>query len=201
LEGLDYGTGKYIDTFNKFCEYFETMLVKHILISGTTWPGILFHDDRKCIDYLYTRKDVDKSMIGCCGLSIGGFRSGHLAALDSRIKCTVVAGWMPTYGSLLFNRLRDHTYMVYIPGLTKYMDIPDVMSLAAPNPLLVQQCTEDELYTLEGMQDACIKIEDIYTKLGHKDKYKYEFYNNNHEFNIKMQEDAFSWLDRWFKKY
>jgi hypothetical protein len=53
------------------------------------------------------------------------------------------------------------------------------------------------LYTLEGMQDACIKIEDIYTKLGHKDKYKYEFYNNNHEFNIKMQEDAFSWLDRW----
>lgn len=160
---------------------------------------MLFHDDRKCIDYLNSRKEVDKGRIGCCGLSIGGFRAAHLAALDGRIKAVVVAGWMPTYKSLLFNRLRHHTYMIYIPNLQSYMELPDVMSLAAPNSLFVQQCTKDLLYNLEGMQESCAMIEAVYGKIGFSDKFKYAFYDNDHEFNIQMQEDAFEWLDKCLK--
>ena len=172
LKGIIPGTSEYIRTYNRICGQFESLVVKHILTSGTTWPGMLFHDDRKCIDYLYSRKEVDKNRIGCCGLSIGGFRAAHLAALDGRIKAAVVAGWMPTYKSLLFNRLRHHTYMIYIPNLQSFMELPDVMSLAAPNSLFVQQCAKDFLYNLEGMQESCATIE----------------------------ADAFEWFDKCFKQ-
>lgn len=199
FNGIMQNTDEYIDVFNKFCFAFEALLVKHFFISGITWPGILFHDDRKCIDYLCTRKEVDKDRIGCCGLSIGGFRAAHLAALDQRIRCSVVAGWMPTYDSLLFNRLRYHTYMIYIPNLTYFFDISDVISLTAPNPLLVQQCSRDGLYNMQGMQKACLKIREVYKKIGCPERYRYEFYDNGHEFNVNMQEEAFNWLDSWLK--
>ncbi|WP_165972294.1 alpha/beta hydrolase family protein [Paenibacillus piri] len=199
LNGLTPGTDEYINTYNKMCGYFESLLVKHIFISGTTWPGILFHDDRACVDYLYTRKEVDIERIGCCGLSIGGFRAAHLAALDSRIKCTVVAGWMTSYHSLQWNRLRNHTYMVYIPNLTSSLDLPDVVTLTAPNPLFIQQCSEDHLFHLDGMHEANAQIEKVYQRLGHSGKLKSQFYSNPHEFNVNMQEDAFSWFDQWMK--
>jgi dienelactone hydrolase len=199
IDEKDYDKNDYIYKYNKNCGYLESLLVKHILLSGTTWPGMLFHDDRKCIDYLYTRKEVNKEKIGCCGLSIGGFRSVHLAALDSRIKCSVIAGWMTTYNSLLYNRLRDHTYMIYIPGLTNYLDLPDIMSMTVPNPVFIQQCTKDMLFNYEGMYKSCQIIEKVYDKLGYNEKCRYEFYDNKHEFNLNMQEDAFNWFDKWFK--
>jgi dienelactone hydrolase len=199
VKGLEEGTDEYIRRYNEICWNFEMLVVRHILCAGTTWPGILLHDDRKCVDYLLTRNEVNKDLIGCCGLSLGGFRSAYLAALDSRIRCTVVTGWMPTCKSLLFNRLRNHTFMVNVPGLTRYMELPDLMSLTAPNALFVQQCLQDSLYNVEGMQDACRMIGGVYAKIGMQEKYQFEFYDNGHEFHIGMQDDAFRWLNRWLK--
>jgi len=61
----------------------------------------------------------------------------------------------------------------------------------------VQQCSRDTLYNLDGMQDACAKIGAVYEKTGVPDKYKASFYDNGHEFNPGMQEEAFNWLEKW----
>ena len=71
------------------------------------------------------------------GLSIGGFRSAHLFGLDPRIKAGVVAGWMTSYALQLSNHLRWHTWMIYVPRQHNFLDLPDVASLNAPNPLMV----------------------------------------------------------------
>ena len=189
----------YIPAFNEACSGFEAMLLKYICVAGCTWPGILFHDDRKCADYLLSRNDVDTSRIGCCGLSIGGYRSAFLAALDARIKCGVVTDWMPTMDSLLDNKLAIHTYMVYVPLLARYMDLPDVVSLATPNAIMVQQCTKDPLYHLYGMVDAVKHIQNVYETIGCPDQFKGVFYDTNHQFNVQMQEDAFTWFDEKLK--
>ncbi len=85
-----------IAAFNLFANGHEQILAKYIFASGTTWPGILFQGDRASLDYLLTRPEVDSARIGSMGLSIGGFRSAHLFALDPRVKVGVVAGWMPS---------------------------------------------------------------------------------------------------------
>ncbi len=188
-----------IETYNAICNDMERLVVKHIYTAGTTWAGMLFHDDRRSIDYLLTRPDVDRARIGCCGLSVGGLRSAWLAGMDSRISCAVVAGWMPTFNSLLDNRLLHHTYMLYVPGLNLFMDLPDIASMTAPGALLVQQCSRDPLYTLEGMQRAGEHIGQVYNSLGIPERYQASFYDTHHEFNIQMQQDAFAWLCRWLK--
>ena len=52
---------------------------------------------------------------GCMGLSIGGYRSAHLFALDPRLRTGVVSGWMPSYPRQMFDHFRHHTWMVCIP--------------------------------------------------------------------------------------
>lgn len=199
LESHEPGSPEYIGLYNHLCGLFETLTMRSILAAGATWPGIMLHDDRKSIDFLLTREEVDPGRIGCCGLSLGGMRSYLLAGLDGRMKASVVAGWMTTAASMLDNRCRDQSDMVYIPGLTALMDIPDLASLSAPNAMLVQQCSRDDLYNLKGMEDACDKIGAIYGKLGLSDRFQAAFYDNGHEFNLKMQEEAFQWLEKWLR--
>jgi hypothetical protein len=77
--------------------------------------------------------------------------------------------------------------------------LPDVVALTAPNALLVQQCVQDSLYNMDGMQESCEKIGSVYKEIGCQEKFKSAFYDNGHQFNRAMQEEAFLWLDRWLK--
>ena len=109
-----------------------------IYAAGFAWPGVIFWDDIRTLDYLVTRPEVDKRRIGCVGLSVGGFRSCHLAALDDRIKAAVIAGWMTSFPYQLKRHILNtigHTMLV--PGLYRQLDYPDVATLAMPSALLV----------------------------------------------------------------
>jgi hypothetical protein len=79
------------------------------------------------------------------------------------------------------------------------MELPDVMSMMAPNPLLVQQCIQDTLFNMDGMQKAEKVINQVYSSIGAEKKFKCNFYDLEHQFNIQMQEDAFAWLEQWMK--
>lgn len=190
----------YIERFNEFCHRYEALFVKHLLAAGTTWPGAMFGFDGRAVDYLASRPEVDADRLGCCGLSLGGYRSVHLAALDPRIRCAVAAGWMTTYDSLQENLLRSHTFMLYVPRIASYLDLPDIAGLTAPGAFFVQQCAQDDLFTKSGMEAACLRIESIYRGAGFEDRYRYRFYDNPHQFNAEMQEDAFEWLVGWLTR-
>jgi dienelactone hydrolase len=190
-------TEHFIEAFNDFCWSHETVLAKYLFAAGTTWPGVLFQGDRVSVDYLLTRPEVDPERIGCMGLSIGGFRSAHLFGLDPRIRVGVVAGWMTTYTLQLFDKLRWHTWMVYVPRLIDFLDVPDVVSLNAPRPLMIINCRQDSLYPLEAMQAADRKLKAIYGKLGYEENYLCRYYDVPHSLNVAMQDDAISWLENW----
>jgi dienelactone hydrolase len=193
------GTADYIRVYNSFASRHESLIAKTVFAAGTTWPGIMFSDDRASVSYLLTRPEVDPERIGCVGLSIGGYRSAHLFGLDPRIKAGVVAGWMTTFSALLFDHLRSHTWMLYIPRENQYLDLPDVASFNAPRPLMVINCLQDALFMLDGMNAAEQKLAAIYQRLGAAENFKCNYYEVPHCLNIAMQEDAFVWLDRALK--
>jgi dienelactone hydrolase len=186
-----------IAAFNRFASGHEQIIAKYIFASGTTWPGILFQGDRISLDYLLTRPEVDPARVGSMGLSIGGFRSAHLFALDPRVKVGVVAGWMPSYPQQMLQWFRHHTWMVYIPGLLDYLDVPDVASLSAPEPLMVQNCARDGLYPMESMRAAEVKIATVYDRMNASNRFRCQYYDLPHSLTVEMQEDAFAWLERW----
>ncbi len=167
--------------------------------AGITWAGVMFTDDIRTVDYLVSRPDVDPDRIGCCGLSVGGFRSAHLAGLDPRIKAAVVVGWMSTYGDMLQGHLTSIGPMKIMPGLYQQMDLPDVASMNCPGGLMVINGSKDGLFPTHGVNAAFEKIAQVYAKAGVGERFEGVWYDGPHEFNAEMQDKAYAWLDRWLK--
>ncbi|NOX55759.1 MAG: prolyl oligopeptidase family serine peptidase [Planctomycetes bacterium] len=184
---------------NAKCRAKEATLVKSLIYAGMTWPGIVVWDDIRTVDYLLTRPEVDPKRIGCNGISLGGYRSLFLAGLDERIAAANVVGFMSTVKSMIHARIDTHSWVHFPPTLHRYLDLPDVVSMMAPKPLLVQQCEHDGLFTLQGMKDAVAKIAAIYEKAGAKGRFTGRFYDTLHRFTRQMQEDAFAFFDEHLK--
>jgi hypothetical protein len=201
VQGLDTTTSEYVLAVNRYLVERTTDLHIRMSFAGMTWGGIINYDDRRAVDVLQSLAEVDKSRIGCAGLSGGGFRSTYLAGMDSRIKAAVITGWMtslPTTTDIAYPVHRD----MFDPfGVHAYLDHPDVASLGAPGcALFVQNCGRDRLFTREGMDAAVDKISNVYATLKQSGRFKALYYDVPHQFNAAMQEDAFDWLERWLKK-
>ncbi len=173
----------------------ESTLARALFWAGTTWHGIAHWDDMRTIDYLITRPEVDASRIGCMGISMGSDRTNYLCALDDRIRCAVSVGWVAALRPLIKAHIDTHSFSHFLPGLTRFMDLPDLLGALVPNPLLVLQCSKDALYTLESMREAVEKLKKIYARAGVPELFKGKFYDQPHRFSTEMQEDAFRWFD------
>jgi hypothetical protein len=70
-----------------------------------------------------------------------------------------------------------------------------VAALAAPRSLLVQQCLQDRLFPLAGMDESVEQIAAIYAKAGASLRFSGRFYDAPHCFTQAMQAEAFDWFD------
>ncbi len=188
-----------IKQYNTFAGGHEHLLAKSLFCAGTTWPGVFAGEDQRALDYLCSRPDVDPARVGCSGLSGGGLRTVMLTGADPRIRCSVCVGMMTTWRDYLLNKCYTHTWMCYIPGLSRDLDYPEILGLNVPNPVLVLNNREDQLFTVPEMERADRILTDVYAKAGAKDRYQAKFYPGPHKYDRQMQTDGFAWFDRWLK--
>jgi len=188
-----------IRAYNKFAGDHEDIVAKSLFCAGTTWPGVFAEEDRRALDYLASRPDVDADRIGCAGLSGGGLRTVFLAGLDDRIKCACCVGMMTTWKDYLLYKTHTHTWMIYVPGLPGLLDYPEILGLRAPLPTMVLNDNDDDLFTLDGMKQADKILAEVFAKAGAPERYQGSFYPGEHKFDLDMQAEAFAWFDRWLK--
>lgn len=191
-------TAERVREFNTRAGASEQLVARTIFAAGFTWPGVMFWDDVRTVDYLLTRPEVDPKRIGCVGLSIGGLRACHLAALDERIQAAVVVGWMASFPAQLARHIRSSIgFTKLVPGLYRYLDYPDIASLALPRALLVINGSQDALFDLDGVKASFAKLAACYQKAGVPEKLRTRLYERPHEFNAAMQAEAWAWLRQW----
>jgi dienelactone hydrolase len=180
---------------NQVCRSKEATIVKALTLAGATWPGVVFWDDMRTVDYLLTRPEIDPRRIGCQGVSMGGYRALFLAALDARIRAACVVGFMSTVRPMVHSHVDTHSFVHFLPAIHRYLDWPDVASMIAPRSLMVLQCRRDQLFPLAGMQESIGQIAAGYERAGAKDKFVGRFYDVPHRYTRQMQDDAFAWFD------
>jgi hypothetical protein len=184
--------------YNQRSSQLTDLVGRTITTTGATWYGILVTDDLRTVDYLASRPEVDPQRLGCVGLSVGGFRSGQLAALDERIKAAVAVGWMCSYPRQLKTQI-NHTIgpLMHVPGLYRHLDYPDIVSLAAPRALMVINGSKDGLFQLDGVKQSFEKLKRCWAKAGVPEKINCRLFDTPHEFNPAMQAEAWVWLKKW----
>lgn len=120
---------------------------------GLTVTGLWVWDLMRLIDHVSAREDCDGSRIGCAGFSGGGLQTLWLSALDKRVRCAVVSGYLYGYrDSLLL--LNGNCACNYVPGLWETADMGDIAALIAPRALLVETGRDDPLNGERGAVNA-----------------------------------------------
>ena len=197
LAQCEEGSQEWVNAFNAHSAQLSPALNQHAAFAGLSWMGLVVWDDRRALDYLLSRTEVDAGRVACAGLSGGGWRSTYLMGADERLAAGVIAGWMAHLGEQLLHPKRNHIGLYTAPALYSALDHPDIAAIAVPKPLLVLQCEQDGLFSLESMRQACDDIGQVYEDSGHGDRFEGRFYDVPHCLNQEMQEEMFAWLDRW----
>ncbi len=188
-------TSEDVVAFNRRSSQNEQLVARTLMTAGITWPGVVLWDDLRTVDYLASRPEVDRHRLGCVGLSVGGYRSFLLAALDPRIKAAVDVGWMTSYASNIRRHVLNTVgFTFHIIGLYRYLDLPDLAALIAPRSVFVINGSRDTLFPAEGVDKAHRKIESCFRKAGVPDRQRCRIYDAPHQFNREMQAHAWEWL-------
>ncbi|MBN2394297.1 MAG: acetylxylan esterase [Anaerolineae bacterium] len=170
--------------------------VRQLNWAGTTWMGVNYWDDSRCVDYLCSRPEVDAARIGCTGLSVGGWRTNFMAALEPRIKASVSVGWMTTGDyQQAYNLAGAVGTFCLLPGVWDRMDVPDLTIMAAPNASMVVSGSEDQLFPPEGQQEAARQIAAGYAWAGCADKFRPYHPPKPHCYDAEIQQAALVWFE------
>ena len=187
-----------IIAFNQRSQQGEQLVARSLFTAGITWPGIMLWDDIRTLDYLASRPEVDPARLGCVGLSVGGYRSFLLAALDERIQVAVDVGWMTSYASQIERQVINTIgFTFHIIGLYRYLDFPDLAALIAPRAVMVMNGSRDPLFAADGLLTAFQKIEACFEKAGVPERQRSRLFDVPHQFNREMQNEAWEWIQRW----
>ena len=175
--------------------------VRELNWAGTTWAGVNYGDDSRCIDYLLSRKEVDGTRIGCTGLSGGGWRADMMAALEPRLKAVVSVGWMTTGDAQqAYNLVGAIGTFCLLPGVWNRLDVPDLISMGAPKASMVVSATQDPLFPPLGQREAARQIAEAFTWAGHADRFRSYTPAKPHCYDQEIQAEALAWFDQHLKR-
>ena len=150
------------------------------LMTGQTLIGWRIWDIMRTVDYIATRPDLDRSRVGCMGISGGGTATLFAAALEPRLKAAMVSGYLNTFrdsiGSLA------HCVDNYVPGILNWAEMHDVAGLIAPRPLFVESGEKDPIFPVQASIESFRAVREIYRVFGAEDRVEQEVFPDEHTF-------------------
>jgi dienelactone hydrolase len=173
------------------------------LLGASLWPtgvslmGLQVYDNRRAVDYLVSRPEVDAERLAITGASGGGNQTLYAGATDDRFKAVV-----PVCGIGRFENYIESASCVCevnLGGLT-YATTGDVLALVAPRALLVINASRDALQFSPGEAKKSLDYaRERYRLLDHPEKIGQVVIESGHDYNQPMREALYGWLDRWLK--
>lgn len=182
----------------------QQALAANLANMGSSLAGLMALEDTRAADFLASMPIVNKRQIAAIGFSMGAFRAWQAAALTDTITATVAVNWMATAKGLMVpgnNQLRGGSaWNMTHPGLMRFLDYPDVASLAAPNPMLTFAGQQDRLFPIASVNEAWEKMRRVWAAWEASDRFESKIWPGAHVFEAQQQDYAFDWLDRQFSK-
>jgi dienelactone hydrolase len=175
------------------CEFIQ----KWALPLGQTLAGMWAWDNHRLLDYIQTREECRKEKAGCAGLSGGGMQTLYAAALDRRISCAVISGYLVGFKAALLEPDTLACADNVVPGLSAYMDMGDIAAMIAPRPLLIETGRQDPINGTGGVQNAISQVEvtrSAYRLLGSEDRLAHDLFEGGHRWHGLR---AIPWLKKW----
>ena len=159
-------------------------------------------DAIRCIDYLLTRTDVDKTAgISITGVSGGGVTSFFTALLDDRIAFTAPVCCLAEHESIHLTGLYTSCPEQFGYGyISAGIDYVDYISAIAPRPCLVMGGQYDEVFDYQSTIRIFDDVKKVYTVAGYPDNCGLFIGKSGHAYTVDMANETVKWMNRLIKK-
>jgi dienelactone hydrolase len=136
------------------------------------------------LELIAQHKDVDAKRLGCVGLSYGGRMAMLTAALEPRIRVTVVSGAL----NVMQERIGGHYSCgaQVIPGLLEYGDVPEIGALIAPRHCVWEVGSRDGLIAPKWADKALERMRHTYAALGAEANVQVDRFDGRHEWSGRI---------------
>ena len=138
------------------------------------------YDVDRVIDYLYTRKDVDRKRIGVMGNSGGGTTTLFAAALLKRLTFAMPSCYFCTFEHSIMGI--HHCLCNFVPSIQLEAEMADIIGSFAPKPLVVVAGKDDPIFPIKSVRSAFRALKKIYADAGAEDKVKLTVGPEGHRF-------------------
>jgi dienelactone hydrolase len=173
------------------------------LLGSTLWPagltllGLQVYDNRRAVDYLCSRPEVDSGKLGITGASGGGNQTMYAGALDERFGAVVPVCSVGTYQAYLKAAC---CVCEVLPGALRFTEEGDVLGLVAPRALMVINATKDAFqFSVGEAKKSLQRAEAVYRLYGVSEKVRHAVFESPHAYNQAMREAMYGWMTRWLK--
>ncbi len=139
-----------------------TLMAMRALTLGRTLVGERVADVRLALDAVSRQEGLglDLSRVGVMGNSAGGTTAMFASVLDERFKLAVPScSFAPLEASWLF---RPHCVCGYVPRMLTVMDLPEMMALRAPRPVVVVGAASDYHVAESDLRAGFARLEQVY---------------------------------------
>jgi pimeloyl-ACP methyl ester carboxylesterase len=156
------------------------------------------YDNRRAVDYLLTRPDVDGAHLGVTGASGGGNQTMYAGALDERFHAVVPVCSVGNYQAYLQAAC---CVCEVLPGALRFTDEGDVLGLVAPRALMVVSATKDSFqFSVGEAEKSLARAKEIYKLRGDAEaKLRHAVFESGHAYNQEMREAMYGWMAKHLK--
>jgi dipeptidyl aminopeptidase/acylaminoacyl peptidase len=195
---------------------------EHPLYYDTVW------DVLRLVDYLETRRDIDRRRIAVFGVSMGGLEALLAAAADTRIAVAVPCigvqsfrwgiehgHWRDASGAPrpMFREAAEEAgagevdaafvrrfYDRVLPGIYAEFDTPQMLALIAPRPLMVVNGELDPATPRASAEECVTAARRAYEVRGAQERFEFILQpNTGHEVKPEARRALLAWLVRWLR--
>ncbi len=173
------------------------------LYGSTLWPvgltllGCQVYDNRRAVDYLLTRPEVDGERLGITGASGGGNQTMYAGALDERFAAVVPVCSVGTYQAYLSAAC---CVCEVLPGALRFAEEGDVLSLVAPRALMVVSATKDAFqFSVAEAEKSVRRAQPVFQILEAPQKLRHTTFESPHDYNQPMREAMYGWMALWLR--
>lgn len=153
--------------------------INNALISlGMCLQGVILFENMRLVEYV---SQLGYEEIVCCGFSGGGHSALWLAVMEDKINKAIISGFFHSFKDTLIYQNRCGCN--FIPNQWKYVDMGDILALAAPKEIYLETGRNDNLNGVRG-------VDGIYEQLEIANRC-YKLFNK--EIDIKICDGAHKW--------
>ncbi|MDZ7691473.1 MAG: alpha/beta hydrolase family protein [Balneolaceae bacterium] len=174
----------------------HTLLNAGSNLVGTNVMNYEYWDNKRGLDFLLTRPEVDTTRIGVVGSSGGGTMTTYFTSLNEKVKAAAVASFYTTRRrSLEILGPQDGCQWIPFEGQQR-LEINDFLLMNAPVPTLALAGKYD-FFDYVGARNAFHEIEKFYSTLGYPGQVRLFSWTDGHGISRPKREVAVEWFRRW----